>query len=60
VVGNNISAQDHADMWLHESFANYAEGLYTECGLGKSAGAAYMIGARRRRAKRPAIVPGLV
>src|SRR5256885_5453883 len=44
--GNNISAQDHADMWLHESFANYAEGIYTECRLGKMAGAAYMIGAR--------------
>ena len=44
--GNNISGQDHADMWVHESFANYAEGLYTECRLGKSAGAAYMIGAR--------------
>src|SRR2546430_169921 len=44
--GNNISAQDHADMWLHESFANYAEGIYTECQLGKTAGAAYMIGAR--------------
>ncbi|MFI5206983.1 MAG: M1 family metallopeptidase [Gemmatimonadales bacterium] len=45
--GNSISAEDHADMWLHESFANYAEGIYTECQLGKSAGAAYMIGARR-------------
>lgn len=44
--GNNISARDHADMWVHESFANYAEGIYTECRLGKSAGAAYMIGAR--------------
>jgi D-alanyl-D-alanine dipeptidase len=44
--GNNLSAQDHADMWLHESFANYAEGIYTECRLGKTAGAAYMIGAR--------------
>jgi aminopeptidase N len=44
--GNNISAQDHADMWLHESFANYAEGIYTECRMGKMAGAAYMIGAR--------------
>ena len=33
-------------MWLHESFANYAEGIYTECRLGKMAGAAYMIGAR--------------
>jgi len=33
-------------MWLHESFANYAEGIYTECQLGKTAGAAYMIGVR--------------
>jgi aminopeptidase N len=55
--GNSISAQDHADMWVHESFANYAEGIYTECQMGKSAGAAYMIGARRGiRNDRP-IVP---
>jgi len=45
--GNNISAADHADMWVHESFANYAEGIYTECQQGKMAGAAYLIGARR-------------
>jgi aminopeptidase N len=44
--GNNISGRDHADMWVHESFANYAEGIYTECRFGKSAGAAYMVGAR--------------
>jgi aminopeptidase N len=45
--GNNITMQDQADMWLHEGFANYAEGLYTECRLGKTAGAAYMIGERK-------------
>jgi aminopeptidase N len=44
--GNNISGKDHADMWVHESFANYAEGLYTECRLGRTAGAAYVIGTR--------------
>ncbi len=33
-------------MWIHESFANYAEGLYTECQLGRTAGAAYVIGTR--------------
>lgn len=44
--GNSISAQDRADMWVHESFANYAEGIYTECQLGKTAGAAYVIGTR--------------
>ena len=44
--GNNISAADHADMWVHESFANYAEGIYTECRMGRSAGAAYVVGTR--------------
>ena len=29
-------------MWVHESFANYAEGIYTECLLGKKAGAEYI------------------
>jgi len=45
--GNNISAKDHADMWVHESFANYAEGIYTECMDGKQAGAEYIIGSRQ-------------
>jgi aminopeptidase N len=46
--GNSISAKDHADMWLHESFAMYAEGLYTECQQGKAAGERYLIGLRAR------------
>lgn len=45
--GNSITAKDHADMWIHESFANYAENLYTECQDGKAAGAAYVIGTRK-------------
>jgi aminopeptidase N len=44
--GNNITTADIADMWVHESFANYAESLYTECRYGSSAGAAYVIGTR--------------
>ncbi|MEO6526863.1 MAG: M1 family metallopeptidase, partial [Gemmatimonadaceae bacterium] len=44
---NNITVKDQADMWVHESFANYAEGLYTECLFGKDAGARYVIGTRR-------------
>jgi aminopeptidase N len=45
--GNNISMKDAADMWIHESFANYAENLYTECLTGsKEAGARYVIGTR--------------
>jgi len=44
--GNNVSMNDAADMWIHESFANYSESLYTECLEGKQAGAEYMIGSR--------------
>ncbi len=45
--GNSITAQDPADMWVHEGFTNYAEGLYVECLSGKKAGAQYNIGNRR-------------
>jgi spore germination protein YaaH len=56
--GNNITVKDQADMWVHESFANYAEGLYTECQDGKQAGAEYIIGSRRNiRNDSPIIAP---
>jgi len=42
--GNSITMKDPADMWIHEGFATYAEGLYTECQQGKKAGAEYTIG----------------
>ncbi|MBA3318520.1 MAG: M1 family metallopeptidase [Gemmatimonadales bacterium] len=45
--GNNITTADIADMWVHESFANYSESLYTECRYGPAAGAEYVIGTRR-------------
>jgi aminopeptidase N len=45
--GNNITMKDQADMWIHESFATYAEGLFTECQEGKTAGAEYTIGQRK-------------
>jgi aminopeptidase N len=45
--GNSLTMKDQADMWVHESFANYAEGLYAECQDGKKAGAEYIIGSRR-------------
>ncbi len=45
--GNSITVKDAADMWIHEGFANYAEGLYAECKDGKDAGAQYLIGSRR-------------
>jgi len=46
--GNNLTTADVADMWVHESFANYAEGLYTECLFGTEAGAEYVRGNRAR------------
>jgi len=56
--GNNLTTKDLADMWVHESFANYAEGLYTECLFGKQAGADYIIGNRRGiRNDRPIVPP---
>jgi aminopeptidase N len=45
--GNSITSADIADMWVHESFANYAENLFTECEYGPTAGAAYVIGTRK-------------
>ncbi|MBY0489652.1 MAG: M1 family metallopeptidase [Gemmatimonadaceae bacterium] len=46
--GNSLTSKDLADMWVHESFANYAENLYVECRLGKAAGARYVIGTRAK------------
>jgi aminopeptidase N len=44
---NNITYKDMADMWIHEGFTAYSEGLYTEYHFGKAAGAAYIIGVRK-------------
>jgi aminopeptidase N len=44
---NNITYKDIADMWVHESFTNYSENLYTEYYFGKKAGAEYVIGTRK-------------
>jgi aminopeptidase N len=44
---NSITYRDIADMWIHESFANYAENLYVEYFYGKQAGKEYARGTRR-------------
>jgi aminopeptidase N len=44
---NNITYEDVADMWIHESFANYSENLYVEYYYGKDAGREYVLGSRR-------------
>lgn len=40
--GNCISAGDHAEMWIHESFTTYMESLYVEYHLGKKAAERYL------------------
>lgn len=43
---NSITYEDIADMWIHESFANYAENLYVEYYFGNEAGSEYVLGTR--------------
>lgn len=45
--GNNITSKDVADLWIHESFANYSETLYTEWLHNKQAGNEYNFGIRK-------------
>ncbi|WP_317046385.1 M1 family metallopeptidase [Sphingobacterium lactis] len=45
--GNNITAKDLADMWIHESFTNYSEALFIDYFYGKEASQAYVNGNRR-------------
>ena len=42
--GNSITAQDPADMWIHESFGAYAEALYVESLYGREQSLAYING----------------
>tara|TARA_R110000850_G_C9994021_1_gene467326 strand:- start:3922 stop:5556 length:1635 start_codon:yes stop_codon:yes gene_type:complete len=43
---NNITYQEIADMWIHESFTTYSEGLFIEYFYGKEAGAEYITGTK--------------
>jgi len=45
--GNNITSKDIADMWVHESFTNYSETLFTGCQYGPKAADAYIEGVRK-------------
>lgn len=44
---NNITYKDAADMWLHEGFTSYSEGLFVDYFYGKQAGAEYITGVRK-------------
>jgi aminopeptidase N len=53
---NNITYKDIADMWIHEGFTAYSEGLYLDYHFGKEAASAYVIGTRANiRNDRPVI-----
>jgi aminopeptidase N len=55
---NNITTNDIADMWVHESFTNYSEALFTEYYYGKEAGNDYNYGNRMNISNdRPIIGP---
>ncbi|PZP41080.1 MAG: peptidase M1, partial [Pseudopedobacter saltans] len=44
---NSITSKDIADMWIHESFTNYSETLFTEYWYGKKEGQEYCYGLRK-------------
>lgn len=46
--GNNITSNEVADMWVHESFTNYTETIFTTCEYGTEAGNDYVIGTRKQ------------
>ncbi len=45
--GNSITAEDIADMWIHEGFTAYSESVYIECRWGKKDALEYLKGTRR-------------
>lgn len=45
--GNNITAKDPADMWVHEGFTDYSETLFINYHYGKEGGDIYTQGLRR-------------
>lgn len=54
--GNSVTTADIADLWVHEGFASYAEGLYVECLQGADAGARYIRGTRGQVAHEGSII----
>ncbi|WP_029033566.1 M1 family metallopeptidase [Salinimicrobium terrae] len=44
--GNSITAEDIADMWIHEGFTAYSEAVYIECRWGKEEALEYLKGVR--------------
>lgn len=45
--GNNITAKEKADMWIHEAFTDYSETLFVESVFGKEMANKYVVGLRK-------------
>jgi aminopeptidase N len=54
--GNAVSAADRADMWIHEGWTTYLEGLYVEYRWGKADAIKYLNGNKPKITNRQPIV----
>ena len=55
--GNNITSNDLADMYVHESFTNYSETLFVDYVFGKEAADDYNYGIRQGIGNKTPIIP---
>lgn len=55
--GNSVSCNDHAEMWIHESFTTYMEALYVEYHDGIEAALRYLSFFTRHMNRQPIIGP---
>lgn len=55
--GNAVSAKDHAEIWIHESFTTYMEALYVEYHFGYKDMLRYLKGQRRHTNRTPIVGP---
>jgi aminopeptidase N len=54
--GNSITAADRSDMWIHEGWTTYMEGLYVEYRWGKADGIKYLNGLKPKIRNRQSII----
>jgi aminopeptidase N len=55
--GNSITAADRSDMWIHEGWTTYLEGLYVEYLYGKDDGLKYVNGYKSKVRNQQPIIP---
>jgi aminopeptidase N len=54
--GNSITAAERSDMWIHEGWTTYMEGLYVEYRWGKADGIKYLNGLKPKIRNRQSII----